>query len=130
MTDPISDLITRVRNASNQKHEKVEAPASRIKASIAKVLKDEGYIKNFRLVREGNKTLMRIYLKYTDKGESVISDIKRVSKPGLRRYVGYREIPVVLNGAGIVIVSTPKGIMTGAQAKKQLVGGEVVCTVW
>jgi small subunit ribosomal protein S8 len=107
----------------------VEAPVSRIKANIAKVLKDEGFIKNFRLVRADSKHFLRIYLK-TEAGKKAITGIRRESKPGLRRYVGVDDIPRVLNGAGVVILSTPRGVMTGREAKKQRVGGELLCSVW
>jgi len=129
VTDPVADLLTRIRNANMANLEIVEAPASRIKANIARVLKDEGYIKNFRLVRSGSKHFLRLYLK-VEAGKKAITGIKRESKPGLRRYVGVNEIPRVLNGAGVVILSTPQGVMTGKDAKKNRVGGELLCSVW
>lgn len=129
VTDPVADLLTRIRNANMANLEIVEAPASRIKANIARVLKDEGFIKNFRLVRSGNKHFLRLYLK-VEAGKKAITGIKRESKPGLRRYVGVNEIPRVLNGAGVVILSTPQGVMTGKEAKKNRVGGELLCSVW
>lgn len=129
VTDPVADLLTRIRNANMANLEIVEAPASRIKANIARVLKDEGFIKNFRLVRADGKHFLRLYLKI-ETGAKAISGIKRESKPGLRRYVGADEIPRVLNGAGVVILSTPKGVMTGREAKKSRVGGELLCSVW
>lgn len=129
VTDPVADLLTRIRNANMAGLDTVEAPVSRIKANIAKVLKEEGYIKNFRLVRADNKHFLRIYLS-SDAGNKAITGIKRESKPGLRRYVGVNEIPRVLNGAGIVILSTPMGVMTGKEAKKSRVGGELLCSVW
>ncbi len=128
-TDPVADLLTRIRNASMAGLDTVEAPVSRLKANIARVLKDEGFIKNFRLVRADNKHFLRIYLK-SEPGKKAITGIKRESKPGLRRYVGVDEIPRVLNGAGVVILSTPKGVMTGREAKKSRVGGELLCSVW
>ena len=127
VTDPVADLLTRIRNANMAKLEIVEAPASRIKANIAKVLKEEGYIKNFRLVRAGTKHMIRIYMK---EGGVAIQGIKRESRPGLRRYVNVDEIPRVLNGAGTVILSTPQGVITGRDAKKNRVGGEWLCSVW
>src|SRR3954465_5272217 len=130
MTDPIADLLTRIRNASKEKHEKLEVPASRLKANIVRVLKEEGYIKNFRLMREEGRPVIKVYLKYTDHGDSVIQGIKRVSRPGLRRYSGYETLPKPLSGAGISIVSTSKGVMTGNRARVQKVGGEVLCEVW
>ena len=129
VTDPVADLLTRIRNANMANLETVEAPVSRIKANIAKVLKEEGFIKNFRLVRADSKHFLRIYLK-VDAGQKAITGIKRESKPGLRRYVGVDQIPRVLNGAGIVILSTPMGVMTGKEAKKNRVGGELICSVW
>jgi len=128
-TDPVADLLTRIRNANVVGLEVVEAPASRVKANIARVLKEEGYVKNFRLVRSGNKHFLRIYMK-ADQAEKAIVGIRRESKPGLRKYIGVDEIPVVLNGAGTVILSTPKGVITGREAKKLRVGGEWLCSVW
>jgi small subunit ribosomal protein S8 len=128
-TDPVADLLTRIRNANMAGLDTVEAPVSRLKANIARVLKDEGFIKNFRLVRADNKHFLRIYLK-AEAGKKAINGIRRESKPGLRRYVGADDIPRVLNGAGIVILSTPKGVMTGREAKKSRVGGELLCSVW
>jgi small subunit ribosomal protein S8 len=130
MTDPVADLLTRLRNASKERHEKVELPASRLKANIIRVLKDEGYIKNFRLQREDGLPTIKVYLKYTDKGLAVIQGIRRVSRPGLRRYSGYEGFPRPLSGAGIAIVSTSKGVMTGHKARAQKIGGEVLCEVW
>jgi small subunit ribosomal protein S8 len=130
MTDPIADLLTRIRNATKERHEKLEIPASRLKANIVRVLKDEGYIKNFRLMREEGRPVIKVYLKYTEQGESVIQGIKRVSRPGLRRYSGYESMPRPLNGAGIAIVSTSKGVTTGHKARTHKVGGEILCEVW
>jgi small subunit ribosomal protein S8 len=130
MTDPIADLLTRIRNASKERHEKLEIPASRLKANIVRVLKEEGYIKNFRLMREDGKPVIKVYLKYSDGGDSVIQGIRRVSRPGLRRYAGYQEIPKPLGGAGIAIVSTSKGVLTGQKARLAKLGGEVLCEVW
>ncbi len=130
MTDPVADLLTRIRNATKEKHEKLEVPASRLKANVVRVLKEEGYIKNFRLMREEGRPVIKVYLKYTDHGDSVIQGIKRISRPGLRRYSGYEEMPRPLNGAGIAIVSTSRGVTTGHKARTQKVGGEVLCEVW
>lgn len=130
MTDPVADLLTRIRNAAKERQEKVEVPASRLKANVVRVLKEEGFIKNFRLNREDGMPMIRVYLKYTDGGASVIQGIKRISKPGLRRYAGYTEFPQPLSGAGVAIVSTSKGVMTGQRAKSQKVGGEILCEVW
>jgi small subunit ribosomal protein S8 len=130
MTDPVADLLTRIRNAAKEGNEKVEVPASRLKANIVRVLKEEGYIKNFRLMREEGRPVIKVYLKYATGGESVIQGIKRISRPGLRRYSGYEEMPRPLSGAGIAIVSTSKGLMTGQSARVQKVGGEILCEVW
>jgi small subunit ribosomal protein S8 len=130
MTDPVADLLTRVRNATKEKHEKVEVPASRLKANIVRVLKEEGYIKNFRLMREEGRPMIKVYLKYTEAGDSVIQGIKRISRPGLRRYSGYEKVSKPLGGAGITIVSTSQGVITGQKARTQKVGGEVLCEVW
>lgn len=130
MTDPVADLLTRIRNATKEKHEKVEIPASRLKANVVRVLKEEGYIKNFRLMREEGRPVIKVYLKYAEGGSSVIQGIRRVSRPGLRRYTSYDAMPRPLGGAGIAIVSTSKGVTTGQRAKTQKVGGEILCEVW
>ena len=130
MTDPVADLLTRIRNASKEGHEKLEVPASRLKANVVRVLKEEGYIKNFRLQREEGLPMIKVYLKYTTAGAAVIQGVRRVSRPGLRRYSSYEMFPRPLSGAGIAIVSTSKGVMTGTRAKAQKVGGEVLCEVW
>ncbi|HEX7487667.1 MAG TPA: 30S ribosomal protein S8 [Anaeromyxobacteraceae bacterium] len=130
MTDPIGDMLTRIRNASSARHEKVLVPASRLKARIAEVLRDEGYIKDFVRHEDGVQGAITIMLKYTTDREPAISDIKRVSKPGLRRYVPTDSIPRVLNGMGIAILSTSKGVLVDREARKQKVGGELICTVW
>lgn len=131
MTDPVADLLTRIRNAAMEKHEKVELPASRLKANIVRVLKEEGYIKNFRLIRDDNgKVTLKVYLKYDDEGGSVIRGIRRVSKPGLRKYSGSGTVPKVLGGIGISILSTSKGILASQKAAQQKVGGEILCEVW
>ena len=131
MTDPVADLLTRIRNACMEKHDKVEVPASRLKANIVRVLKDEGFIKNFRLVRDDNGHVsIKIFLKYDDKGESVIKGIKRVSKPGVRKYAGVTSVPKVLGGVGISILSTSKGVLANQKAAQNKVGGEILCEVW
>ncbi len=130
MTDPIADLLTRIRNAAKEGHEKLEVPASRLKANIVRVLKEEGYIKNFRLQREEGRPVIKVYLKYTEKGASVIQGIKRISRPGLRKYSSYETLPKPLSGAGIAIVSTSKGVLTGQRARAQKIGGEILCEVW
>jgi small subunit ribosomal protein S8 len=130
-TDPIGDMLSRVRNASSARHEKVLVPASNLKARIAEVLKAEGFIQDFVLHNdESHQGAITILLKYGQDREPAISDIKRVSKPGLRRYVATGQIPRVLNGMGIAILSTSKGVMVDREARKQKVGGELICTVW
>lgn len=131
MTDPIADLLTRIRNASQERHEKVDVPASRIKANIVRVLKEEGYLKNFRLMRdEAGRPILKLYLKYADNGKGVIQGIRRISRPGLRQYSSYEKISKPLNGAGVAIVSTSKGVISGQKARAWKVGGEVLCEVW
>jgi len=131
MTDPIADLLTRIRNATVENHDKVYVPASRVKASVVKVLKEEGYIKNFRLMRdEVGHPVIKVFLKYSDNGQSVIQGIKRLSTPGLRRYCGYEKLRTPLNGAGITILSTSKGVLSGQKARSLKVGGELLCEVW
>ncbi|HVY91974.1 MAG TPA: 30S ribosomal protein S8 [Bryobacteraceae bacterium] len=129
-SDPIADMLTRIRNAQAARHAKVDVPASRLKTDLAKILKDEGYIANYKLTEEGAKKSIRIYLKYTPGNVPVISHIERVSRPGSRVYVGSREVPRVLGGLGINILTTPRGVMTGSSARKEGVGGEVLCHVW
>jgi small subunit ribosomal protein S8 len=130
-TDPIADFLTRIRNAAAAKHQRVDVPASRLKTEIARILKEEGYISTFKMVEE-NKTrkVLRVFLKYTPDRRSVISGIKRISKPGARRYLGYEEVRPVVGGLGINILTTPKGLMTGRAARKSKVGGEILCEVW
>ena len=130
ITDPIADMLTRIRNAQSARHPKVDVPASKLKMEIARILKEEGFIVNFKLADEGAKRSIRIYLKYTPGNVPVISRIERVSRPGCRVYVGRKEIPRVLGGLGINILTTPKGVMTGRQARKQGLGGEILCEVW
>lgn len=130
MTDPIADMLTRIRNGSKAKLEKVDIPSSKLKLEIAKILKDEGYIKNLKMVKDRRQGVIRVYLKYTDDEAPVIQGLKRISKPGCRVYAGNDAIPKVMAGLGVAILSTPKGIQTGKQAKKDNVGGEVLCHVW
>jgi len=129
ITDPIADMLTRIRNANNAKHDTVDVPASNMKKSIAQILLDEGYIKGFQLVEDGTQGIIRITLKYNGK-EKVISGLRRVSKPGLRVYVGADELPRVLRGLGVAIVSTSKGVMTDKAARAAHVGGEVLAFIW
>ena len=130
MTDPIADMLTRIRNAGNAKKKSVEMPASNIKKAIAKILLDEGYIKNYEYVEDDKQGKLVITLKYDQTGNKVIAGLKRISKPGLRIYAACEDIPKVLNGLGIAIISTSKGVMTDKNARKNNVGGEVICYVW
>ncbi len=130
MTDPVADFLTRVRNAIRAKQQKVDVPASKLKTEIARILKEEGYISNFKATEENGQKLLRVYLKYSNANEAAISNLERVSKPGCRVYVGRTEIPRVLGGLGINILTTPRGVMTGRDARKQGVGGEILCQVW
>ena len=130
MTDPIADMLTRIRNALVAKHEQVEVPASNVKKEIAKILLQEGYINGYEVVEEGVQGKIVIALKFGPNGEKVINGLKRISKPGLRIYAGHDELPKVLGGLGIAIISTPKGIMTDKAARKQGHGGEVLAYVW
>ena len=130
MTDPIADMLTRIRNAVNAKHKVVEVPASNIKKSIAQILLDEGFIDGFNVTDEGKQGIITIDLKYGPNEEKVISGIKRISKPGLRVYARANEVPKVLGGLGIAIVSTSKGLVTDKVARKEGIGGEVICYVW
>ena len=131
ITDPIADMLTRIRNANNAKHDTVDVPASNMKKAIAQILLDEGYIKNFQIINDGTQGVIRITLKYLQPGkEKVISGLRRVSKPGLRVYAGAEELPKVLRGLGIAIVSTSKGVMTDKKAHEAHVGGEVLAFVW
>ena len=130
ITDPVADMLTRIRNANSAKHETVDVPASNLKKAIAQILLDEGYIKSFELVDNGNQGIIHITLKYQAKKQQVISGLKRVSKPGLRIYAGAGEIPYVLKGLGIAIISTSKGVMTDKKARELHIGGEVLAFVW
>ncbi len=130
MTDPIADMLTRIRNGNHAKHESVDIPASNIKKELANILLEEGYVKGFDVIDDGKQGIIRVELKYTEENERVITGIKRISKPGLRVYVNKEEIPRVLGGLGIAVVSTSKGILTDKNARKQGVGGEVICYVW
>jgi small subunit ribosomal protein S8 len=130
MTDPIADMLTRIRNANMARHEVVEVPSSRMKKAIAEILKAEGFIRDYEYVDDNKQGILKIYLKYGPNKERVITDLKRISKPGLRVYVGRNEIPKVLRGLGIAILSTPRGIMSDKQARREGVGGEVLCYVW
>jgi len=123
-------MLTRIRNATTARHDSVVMPVSKIKVAIARILKNEGYIRDYEVIEEGHQKLLKIYLSYHGKKESLVSGIRRVSKPGLRVYVGKREIPRVYGGLGIAILSTPQGVMTGQEAWRRGLGGEVLCYVW
>ncbi len=127
--DPIADMLTRIRNGTRARHQRVDLPTSKLKVELARILKEEGYISNFKLVEEEKKKVLRVFLRYGTDGESVISTLERVSKPGRRLYVKSREIPRVLGGLGITILTTPRGLMTGKNARKARVGGELLCSI-
>jgi small subunit ribosomal protein S8 len=130
MTDPISDLLTRVRNATMVRHDRADIPASKIKLEIAKILKQEGFIRTFKLLEEGPQGLIRIYLKYADDGEPAIHGLRRISKPGRRVYRSVNDLPKVRNGLGVAVISTNRGVLTDDQARRLRVGGEVLCELW
>jgi len=130
MTDPVADFLARIRNAIKARHQKVDVPASKLKLEIARILKEEGYITNFKPTEEEGKKVIRVYLKYSNDNSPVISQVSRISRPGCRVYVSRNEIPRVLGGLGINILTTPKGVMTGRQARKEGVGGEILCEVY
>ena len=129
-SDPIADMLTRVRNAIVARHPKVDVPASKLKTEIARILKEEGYIANYKVAEEGVKKVIKIYLKYGANNSPVITKIERISRPGCRVYVGQSDIPRVQGGLGINILTTPRGVMTGRTAHKEGVGGEVLCRIW
>ena len=129
-TDPIADFLTRIRNGAMAKHPRVEMPSSKMKIEIARILKEEGYLANFKVVEEKGKKTLRVFLRYTPDRHSVITDLKRISRPGSRRYIGKFGIKPVVGGMGISILSTPRGLMTGQSARKEGVGGELLCEVW
>ena len=132
MTDPIADMLTRIRNGITSHHDRVEMPSSKLKVEVAKILKSEGFISNYKVVEEDGRpqATLRVYLKYSEDGEPVIHGIERISRPGRRVYRGKEEIPQVLGGLGLAIVSTSKGVLSGSEAAKSGVGGEVLCQVW
>jgi len=130
MTDPISDMLTRVRNASQALHDRVEVPASKVKVELARVLHEEGFIRSYRIIEDNKQGIIRIYLKYSETEERVISGIKRISKPGRRVYVNKSLLPRVLGGLGVAVISTSQGVMTDRTCRKSNVGGEVLCHVW
>jgi small subunit ribosomal protein S8 len=128
-TDPIADMLTRIRNGIHARHERVEMPSSKLKVEIARILKEEGYINNFKVSEEAKKKTLRVMLRYGNDGGSVISTIERVSRPGRRVYVERHQVPRILGGLGVSIVTTPKGVMTGKSARKAGLGGEVLCNI-
>ena len=130
VTDPIADMLTRIRNANQMRYEEVEVPASKLKLEIARILKEEGFIADYKVKKNEVQSIIVLYLKYSDKKERVITGLKRISKPGLRVYAKAEELPRVLNGLGIAIVSTSKGVMTDKQARKESLGGEVLAYIW
>lgn len=130
MSDPIADMLTRIRNALEARHDSVLVPASRLKIAMSKILKDEGFIKDYEVLKDGSQRNLKIQLRYTGKKDPILHGLQRVSKPSLRVYVQKAEIPRVYGGLGIAILSTPRGVMTGQQAWRQQVGGEILCYVW
>ena len=130
LTDPVADMLARIRNSISARHQKVDIPSSKLKVEIARILKEEGYIANYKAVEEEGHKLLRVYLKYGNNNEAAISNVARVSRPGCRVYVRRSEIPRVLGGLGINILTTPRGVMTGRDAHKEHLGGEVLCRVW
>ena len=130
LTDPIANYLTLIRNAQQAKHQKVDIPSSRLLSQLTLILKEEGYITNFKVINEGSRTFLRIYLRYGPKGERVISGLRRISRPGCRVYASKHQIPVVLGGLGISVLTTPKGVLTGSRARQEGVGGEVLCNIW
>ena len=130
MTDPIADFLTRIRNASSAKHTRVEIPASRVKGEIAKILKTQGYVEDVKFVEDNKQGLLRVYLRYDKDSKPALEGLKRVSTPGCRIYVKREEIPRILGGYGIAVLSTSRGVLTGTEARKEGVGGEVLCHIW
>jgi len=130
MTDTISDMLTRIRNATNVRHDRTDVPASKMKLEVAKILKQEGFIRTFKVLEEGPQGIIRIYLKYADDGEPVIHGLRRVSRPGRRVYRAVDELPKVRNGLGVAVISTNRGVVTDEQARGLQVGGEVLCEIW
>ncbi|HLJ40411.1 MAG: 30S ribosomal protein S8 [Candidatus Acidiferrales bacterium] len=129
-TDPIADMLTRIRNAVRARHPRVDLPSSKMKIEIARILKEEGYVSTYKVVDENKQKVLRVFFRYTNDKRSVLTDLKRISRPGCRRYVGKTGIRPVVGGMGVAILSTPRGIMTGQTARKEGVGGELLCEVW
>lgn len=130
VSDPIADMLTKIRNAVAARHEKVDVPSSKLKLEIVKILKTEGYVKNFKKVQEDGHSVIRVFLKYDDSNNPVIHGLKKISTPGRRVYSGFKKLPRVYNGYGTLIVSTSSGVTTGKKATEKMVGGEIICTVW
>jgi small subunit ribosomal protein S8 len=130
MTDPIADMLTRIRNAGHARFDKVDIPASRMKISLARIFKEEGFIKNYKVIKDNRQGILRVYLKYGDQQQALIQGLRRVSKPGRRVYAGSEELPKVQGGLGVAVISTSKGVVTDRQARKLQVGGEVLCEIW
>ncbi len=130
MTDPIADMLSRIRNGIQAHHDRIELPSSKVKVDIARILKNEGFISNYKVIEEKPQSVLRVFLKYSDDGEPVIHGIERVSRPGRRVYRGKEEMPQVLGGLGLAIVSTSKGVLSGGEATRTGIGGEVICQVW
>jgi small subunit ribosomal protein S8 len=130
MTDPLADMLTRIRNAGTAGFDKVDIPASRVKINLAKIFKDEGFIKNYKVIKDNRQGILRVYLKYDDQQKPMIHKIERVSRPGRRVYKGHEDLPRVQGGLGVAVISTSKGIITDRQARKNKVGGEVLCQIW
>jgi small subunit ribosomal protein S8 len=130
MTDPIADMLTRIRNAGKARFDKVDIPASRMKISLARIFKEEGFIKNFKVIKDNRQGILRVYLKFSDQQKPLIQGLRRISKPGRRVYRGHAELPKVQGGLGVAVVSTAQGVVTDRQARKLEVGGEILCEIW
>ena len=130
MTDPLADMLARIRNAGRAGHDKVDIPASRMKIGLARIFKEEGFIKNYKVIKDNRQGILRVYLRYDDEQKPLIQRIERVSRPGLRVYVGHEDLPRVQGGLGVAVISTSKGVITDRQARKLKVGGEVLCQIW
>ena len=130
MTDPIADMLTRIRNGAKARHDLVEIPSSNLKVNIAKILKDKGYITNFRVIDDELQGVLKVYLRYDEAGTPIIQGLRRISRPGLRQYCKSDKVPQVLNGLGTAIISTSQGVLTDAEARAEKVGGEIICEVW
>jgi small subunit ribosomal protein S8 len=130
MTDPLADMLARIRNAGRAGHDKVDIPASRMKIALARIFKEEGFIKNYKVIKDNRQGILRVYLRYDDEQKPIIQRVERVSRPGLRVYVGHEDLPRVQGGLGVAVISTSKGVVTDRQARKLKVGGEVLCRIW